>query len=130
VPVTIDGSAPQWFILDTGNGGGSVVARECADRLQLGRGAEQQANIGAGSGAVSIDGRRTPMLTLDEARERFRSPVTRSLEVRRGDQTLQVRLAARRLVWARRLRPRRAAPSCSTRRCRRGTGCRRRARRA
>jgi len=51
VQVTIDGSAPQWFILDTGNNGVSVVARECAERLQLQRGAEERADIGAGSGA-------------------------------------------------------------------------------
>jgi hypothetical protein len=51
VQVTVDGSAPQWFILDTGNNGPSIVGRECADRLRLARGAEQRANIGAGSGA-------------------------------------------------------------------------------
>jgi len=51
VQVKVNGSAPQWFIFDTGNNGGSVIDRECADRLQLKRGAEQDAHIGAGSGA-------------------------------------------------------------------------------
>lgn len=51
VPVKVNGSAPQWFIFDTGNNGGSLIARECADRLQLNRGAEQKVQLGAGSGA-------------------------------------------------------------------------------
>lgn len=51
VPVTIDGSAPQWFILDTGNSGPSIVSRDCADRLGLDRGKEQKVQIGAGAGA-------------------------------------------------------------------------------
>jgi hypothetical protein len=42
VQVAIDGSAPQWFILDTGCSGPSIVAKECADRLKLGRGAESR----------------------------------------------------------------------------------------
>jgi hypothetical protein len=29
VPVTVEGSAPLWFILDSGNNGGSIIAREC-----------------------------------------------------------------------------------------------------
>jgi len=33
VRVTINGSAPQTFILDTGSRGSSIIARECADRL-------------------------------------------------------------------------------------------------
>jgi len=51
VQVKVNGSAPQWFIFDTGNNGGSVIASECADRLQLKRGTEEKAQIGAGSGA-------------------------------------------------------------------------------
>ena len=51
VQVSVDGSAPQTFILDTGNNGGSIVARECADRLGLASGAEAKADIGAGAGA-------------------------------------------------------------------------------
>jgi len=51
VQVKVNASTPQWFIFDTGNNGGSVIDRECADRLQLKRGAEQDAHIGAGSGA-------------------------------------------------------------------------------
>jgi len=51
VRVTVDGSAPLWFILDTGNNGGSVIAQECADRLKLARTTEERADVGAGSGA-------------------------------------------------------------------------------
>jgi predicted aspartyl protease len=50
VQVTVNGSVPQWFILDTGNNGNSIVAKECADRLALKRSAEQKRSIGAGSG--------------------------------------------------------------------------------
>jgi hypothetical protein len=53
VQVSIDGSDPQWFILDTGCRGSSIVARECAERLQLERGAELRADIGAGSGTTA-----------------------------------------------------------------------------
>lgn len=51
VPVSLDGSAPQWFILDTGNRGTTLIARECADRLKLEHGPEQALEIGAGAGA-------------------------------------------------------------------------------
>ena len=51
VPVTIDGSAPQWFILDTGCSGNSIIARECADRLAMARSTETRVEVGAGSGA-------------------------------------------------------------------------------
>src|SRR5262245_59710440 len=51
VPVRVNGSAPQWFIFDTGNNNASVIDAECADRLRLERGAEEQVQIGAGSGA-------------------------------------------------------------------------------
>src|SRR6185503_17655466 len=51
VQVSINGSKPQWFVLDTGNNSNTILGRECADRLQLGRGAEDKVQIGAGSGA-------------------------------------------------------------------------------
>ena len=51
VRVSINGSAPQWFVLDTGNNGPSIISRECADRLQFKRGAQESADLGAGSGA-------------------------------------------------------------------------------
>ncbi len=51
VQVSVDGSRPQWFILDSGNNGSSIIARECADRLKLARGAEARVQIGAGAGA-------------------------------------------------------------------------------
>lgn len=47
---------------------------------------------------VAIDGRRTPRLKLDQARELLRAPIARKLEIQRGDQRLRVRLEARRLV--------------------------------
>jgi hypothetical protein len=47
---------------------------------------------------VSIDGRRTPALTLDQARAALRTPGVRQLEVRRGGKTMRVRLEARRQV--------------------------------
>lgn len=53
VRVSVNGSAPQWFILDSGCAGGSVIARECADRLGLPRGQATERHMGAGSG-VSV----------------------------------------------------------------------------
>jgi hypothetical protein len=50
VQVAINGSAPRWFIFDTGAAGGSVIAKRCADELKLGRGDEQSQHIGAGAG--------------------------------------------------------------------------------
>lgn len=51
VHVSVDGSGPQWFILDSGNSGNSIIARECGDRLQLEHGAEVRQEVGGGSGA-------------------------------------------------------------------------------
>lgn len=51
VSVTVNGSAPQWFILDSGNNGPSLIAHECAERLKLERGADTRVQVGAGSGA-------------------------------------------------------------------------------
>jgi hypothetical protein len=50
IRVTVNGSAPQWFVLDTGNNSNSILARECADRLALQRGAEEKMQVGAGAG--------------------------------------------------------------------------------
>ena len=50
VQVSVNGSAPQWFILDSGSSGGTVIATECADRLKLARGREAAAHVGAGAG--------------------------------------------------------------------------------
>jgi C-terminal processing protease CtpA/Prc len=47
---------------------------------------------------VSIDGRRTPGLTIDEARALFRAAGHRALEIRRGERVLRVRLETRRMV--------------------------------
>jgi hypothetical protein len=63
VRVSVNGSAPQRFILDSGNRGASIVARECADRLGLERGAEESAEVGAGSGAkVGLTTARYPIV--------------------------------------------------------------------
>src|SRR5262245_17138065 len=51
VQVTVNGSAPQSFILDSGNNGGTIIARESADRLGIDRSVDAKADIGAGSGA-------------------------------------------------------------------------------
>jgi len=64
IQASIDGSAPQWFILDTGCRGNSMIARECADRLKLERGAEEQAQVGAGSGAAVGISQMTGPVTL------------------------------------------------------------------
>src|SRR5262245_6341702 len=51
IKATVNGSEPQWFILDTGCRETSIIASECADRLGLPRGAEEKAQVGAGAGA-------------------------------------------------------------------------------
>jgi hypothetical protein len=51
VHVSVNGSAPQWFVLDSGNSGNSMIARECGDRLHLEHDAERTQQVGAGSGA-------------------------------------------------------------------------------
>jgi len=53
VQVTLNGSAPQWFILDTGASGGTIIAKECADRLGLSHQGETATHIGAGA-VVSV----------------------------------------------------------------------------
>jgi hypothetical protein len=51
VPVSVSRSAPLWFILDSGNRGNSILAREAADRLGLALAGDQDAQVGAGAGA-------------------------------------------------------------------------------
>jgi len=50
VQVSINDSPPLWFILDTGAGGGSFLAKEAAERLGLKTGAETDTHMGAGEG--------------------------------------------------------------------------------
>ena len=50
VQVVINNSVPQWFILDSGASGGTILAKEAADRLGLKRGSEIGTHIGAGAG--------------------------------------------------------------------------------
>ena len=66
VQVRINGSEPQWFVLDTGCRGSSIIARDCAERLGLARGAESETRMGAGQG-VSVALSSTGPVTLDVA---------------------------------------------------------------
>src|SRR6185503_16666696 len=66
VRVSVNDSAPQWFILDSGAAGGSILAKETADRLGLQRGAETDAHIGAGDG-VNVGIATLPDVTLHVA---------------------------------------------------------------
>lgn len=57
-----------------------------------------EAGVQAGDEIVSIDGRRSPALTLEQARQMLRTPGKRQVEMERGGQRLQVTLVTRRLV--------------------------------
>ena len=50
VQVSINGSPRQWFILDSGCAGTSVIARECAERAGLHGEGETETHLGAGAG--------------------------------------------------------------------------------
>src|SRR6476661_4920869 len=73
VAVSVNHSAPQSFIFDTGCSGGSVIARECADRLGLARGGEESAHIGAGAG-VNVGISAASGVTLHVGADTLRSP--------------------------------------------------------
>jgi hypothetical protein len=73
VQVRVNGSAPQWFILDTGCRGTSVIARACAQRLHLRLGDETEASVGAGQG-VKVGFTTTPDVVLDVAGDAFEAP--------------------------------------------------------
>ena len=62
--VAINGSAPQWFILDTGCSETSVVAKECAGRIGLEGRAEGETHLGAGEG-VRVGVSTASDVTLD-----------------------------------------------------------------
>jgi hypothetical protein len=76
VQVSVNGSGPQWFILDSGCSGGSVIARECAERLKLGRGDEAKQHLGAGAG-VAVGVATTPDVTLRIGGDTLRAPLLR-----------------------------------------------------
>jgi C-terminal processing protease CtpA/Prc len=57
-----------------------------------------QAGLLKGDEIRAIDGRQTPALGLEEARELFRTPGERQLEVLRDGRHLRLRLAISRLV--------------------------------
>jgi hypothetical protein len=74
VQVRVNGSAPQWFILDTGCAGGSVISRDCAKRLHLQLGDETQvAGLGAGEG-VELGVTSTRDVALDVGGIELRPP--------------------------------------------------------
>ena len=73
VQVRINGSEPQWFVLDTGCRGSSIIARDCAERLGLARGAESETRMGAGQG-VSVALSSTGPVTLDVAGDTLGAP--------------------------------------------------------
>lgn len=62
VPVRVNHSAPQWFILDSGCRGNSILAFEAADRLGVARSEGQSGDVGAGSGTqVQLAQARDPL---------------------------------------------------------------------
>jgi len=80
VPVRVNGSAPQWFIFDTGDQGTSVVARECAARIGLPLGESHTVSLGAGTGAqVHLATARD--VALEVAGETFRVPTAAVFEL-------------------------------------------------
>ena len=66
VQVSVNNSPPMWFILDTGAGEGSLLAKEAAERLGLQRGSETDTHIGAGEG-VRVGISHIPSATLHVA---------------------------------------------------------------
>jgi predicted aspartyl protease len=66
VQVSVNNSEPLWFILDTGAGDGSILAKEAADRLGLTRSSETEMHIGAGEG-VRVGMSTIPSATLEVA---------------------------------------------------------------
>jgi predicted aspartyl protease len=64
VRVSINGSPRQWFILDTGCAGTSVVAKECAERIGLAGRDETRTQLGAGEG-VQVGVATASDVTLD-----------------------------------------------------------------
>jgi len=76
VQVTINGSTPRWFILDTGCSGGSVIARRCADELKLELSEPVSTHLGAGAG-VSVGVATTPDVTLSLASDTMSVPALR-----------------------------------------------------
>jgi hypothetical protein len=73
VPVRVNGSEPQWFVLDTGCRGSSILARECAQRLGLSRGPESETHMGAGQG-VNVALSSAGPVTLGVAGDTLQAP--------------------------------------------------------
>jgi hypothetical protein len=76
VQVTINGSKPRWFILDTGCSGGSVIARRCADELKLELSDPVRTHLGAGAG-VAVGVATTPDVTLSLSSDTMSVPALR-----------------------------------------------------
>jgi len=76
VQVSINGSSKQWFILDTGCAGTSVIAREYAQRVGLKGGAEATSHLGAGEG-VQVGVATVSDVTLDVGGAAMEAPELR-----------------------------------------------------
>ena len=76
VQVRINGSTPRWFILDTGCSGGSVIARHCADELELKLSPPVATHLGAGAG-VAVGVATTPDVTLSLSTDTLSVPALR-----------------------------------------------------
>jgi hypothetical protein len=76
VQVSINGSPKQWFILDSGCSGTSVIAKECAVRTGLQGEGETKEHIGAGAG-VSVGVAAVHGVTLEVGGAAMTSPELR-----------------------------------------------------
>lgn len=80
VQVRVGGSGPQWFILDSGCSGGSVIERSCAVRLKLQTVNGDTRHMGAGSG-VDVRLATTRDVTLHVAGDTLGAPAFRVLSL-------------------------------------------------
>ena len=76
VQVSINGSARQWFILDSGCSGTSVIAKECAERAGLQGEGETETHLGAGAG-VRVGVASVHDVTLEVGGAKMASPELR-----------------------------------------------------
>jgi hypothetical protein len=74
VQVRVNGSDPQWFVLDTGCRVGSLIARSCAERLGLRLGDVSDISIGAGQG-VKVGFTTTHDVTLGVGGDTLSAPL-------------------------------------------------------
>jgi hypothetical protein len=74
VGVRVNGSDPQWFILDTGCRDTSIIARQCAERLHLPIGGSTPADGGGAGEGVKVEIASTPRVTLGVGGDSLESP--------------------------------------------------------